>query len=105
MSDDWREKNEEVAASFRESARREGRGYRVVCPFCTSSKTGRADYSLSVTGSGLWHCHRCEEGGKLQDPPDGSEADVDEERETPEIEPPEGYVPLGLEPGLACGRT
>jgi hypothetical protein len=104
----YAEKCEEVAQSFRDSARREGpRHYRILCPFCTSSKTGRADYSMNVgAATGVFHCFRCDERGKLRAPPDADLAELEQaerEAEQPdEVGPPEGFIPLGHEPGLSA---
>jgi hypothetical protein len=99
---DWRAQRDAVEESFRSTAKREGGKYRIVCPFCTSSKTGRPDYSMSVaSGTGLYYCHRCEHGGRLREAPDPY-ADVSVEQTIEVTEPPDGFIPLGHEPGLSA---
>ncbi len=100
MRADWRERNDAVAESYRHTARREGHAYRALCPFCQSSKTGRSDYSLGVEANGLFFCHRCQQGGKLRGFDDA--AAPAEEHSVAAIDPPEGWVPLGYEPGLTA---
>lgn len=100
----YRARCEAVEQSFGASARREGRDYRIHCPFCVSSKTGRADYSMGVVAAtGQFYCHRCETGGKLREAPNPELALLrEQEPEVTEIEPPEGFIPLGYEPGLSA---
>ncbi len=99
---EYRELCEEVEASFKDSGKREGRAYRLNCPRCVSSKTGRADMSMGMSGDGLFHCHRCGTGGKLRDGPDPSVQLASDDTDIPEMEPPEGYIPIGHEPGLSA---
>jgi hypothetical protein len=102
---DWRARADAVQSSFESSARREGRGYRVLCPFCVSSKTGRRDFSMSVTGAGLFHCHRCATGGKLREAPDPGALDAAEAEDAiREFAPPEGFVPFGSGDGLTAAE-
>jgi hypothetical protein len=99
---EYRELCEDVEEAFRTTARREGRSYRVTCPRCVSSKTGRADYSMSLEPDGRFYCHRCASGGKLRNAPEPG-ASVPALQEAPrDVEPPEGYVPLGYEPGASA---
>jgi hypothetical protein len=97
-AEEYRALCEFVEESFRTTARREGAQYRIVCR-CDSSKTGRPDHSMAVRPDGRFFCHRCGEGGKLRDPPDPGAVSVEAAPPPTEIEPPEGFVPLGYAPG------
>ena len=76
---------------------------RVSCPFCVT-RIGKDDRRCSFgvnCASGFFHCFRCGIKGKIK----GEEFDdafskpyVPTEKQ--EIEKPEGYVPLWMEPGL-----
>jgi DNA primase len=97
-----REQHEMVEQAMRSTGHREGRDIRVLCPFCTSSKTGRADYSLSVNATnGLYHCHRCEVGGRLSHVAGEFADDHVDSEVTPTIMPPDGYMPLWCEPAIS----
>lgn len=100
--EEWRELCDEVEASFKESSRKDGRNYRILCPRCTSSKTGRSDYSMGVHVDGRFHCHRCGIGGKLRDAIDPDAVVTDDEPIATTIDIPEGFIPLGWEPGLSA---
>jgi hypothetical protein len=101
-----REQHEAVEHALKSSGKREGGKLRALCPFCTSSKTGRADYSLGCTPStGLYYCHRCEVGGKLKNLLDDNEdgwSHLDESGEDVFIGPPDGFIPLWCEPALSA---
>lgn len=101
----------EIARLARDS-RRGGRSIKVSCPNCVSSKGHGKHPSLSIdAATGLFYCFRCEVKGKLRSPPNPAlAARVEEARwrgagvllhtleETPElveVEPPDGYEPLG----------
>lgn len=80
---------------------------RANCPFCVLS-TGKDDRSQALglnTATGGWHCFRCGESGRV--PTDGfarpkaSPIPVDAELQTL----PQGFVPLGTEPGLSALST
>lgn len=54
--------------AFDPEASRQGREWRFCCPCppCADKPVNRAHRSLSVQAdSGLWHCYRCQSGGKL----------------------------------------
>lgn len=78
-------------------------GYaRANCPLCALAK-GSEDRDLSLWGSaeiGRWGCFRCGAGGRLE-AEDGFEPRGKPE-ERPQVELPEGYYQLGLEPGLSA---
>ncbi len=102
----YREKCEAVEASFKDSGKRDGRGYRMLCPYCTSSKTGRPDHSMAMNGDGLFHCHRCGTGGKLREGPNPGAIEDDIVDAIDEgVEPPEGFIALGYDPGLTAYVT
>lgn len=63
----YRALKEAVAAAVESAdARRSGTRARVLCPKCVSSKTNRADYSMSVSlEEGWFFCQRCGAKGKL----------------------------------------
>lgn len=113
---EWRERYERVERALEEalaSGDVSGSDVRTFCPFCTSSKTGRADKSLSIsTASGKFWCFRCGDDtkGKLR-----GYGPQDEDGYTPRciqvalpgstpapppIRRPQGYTPLGYGDGL-----
>src|SRR5579875_243952 len=57
----------ELIASDPHGGREAGRERRYLCPFCHGDRRRDAAHrSLSVNvETGMWHCHRCEQGGKL----------------------------------------
>ena len=74
---------------------------RVLCPFCVSSKTGRADRSLHFSPNGFYYCFRCGTKGKLRGYSD------DLPRDAPEADPglralPEEFFPLADEPAVSA---
>jgi len=94
---EYAERNERMLHSFETTSQRSGDVWRVVCPFCVSSKTGRPDMSARVKLNGRWTCYRCSEYGRLKG------FDFDEStsctwgalpKEQVEIQPPEGWHPL-----------
>lgn len=104
---EYRERCAAVEEALAGPVVREGANLRVLCPFCTSSKTGRADHSMNVAAAtGVFHCFRCDTKGKLRRAPDPAAAELADAqaaaRRVVEIEPPEGFIPLGYEPGLSA---
>lgn len=78
-------------------------GYaRTNCPLCALAK-GSDDRDGSLWGNadmGRWGCFRCGAGGRLE-AEDGFIPQAKQE-ERPQVELPEGYYPLGYEPGLSA---
>ncbi len=99
---EYRELCEEVEQSFKDNSKREGRSYRLDCPRCVSSKTGRADASMGMNGDGAFHCHRCGIGGKLREGPNPGAYVASDSDTVEEMLPPEGFIPLGHEPGVSA---
>jgi len=100
-----REQHEAVEHALKSSGKREGGKVRALCPFCTSSKTGRSDYSLGLSpATGLYFCHRCAVGGKLKNlaqDEDGAYV-ADDIGGDKFIGPPDGFIPLWCEPALSA---
>lgn len=94
------EKCRRVEDSFSSTGMRDGKNYRAHCPFCVSSKTGQPDYSMDIeAGTGVFHCHRCNEGGKMKEAPDPS---VQLAEIAPTVyELPSEMYEIGREPGLS----
>lgn len=112
---EWRAKYAAVEEAISARGDRGGqqRDYRVFCPFCVSSKTGRPDASLAFSPrTGKFWCHRCQTGGKLR----GYGDPEDDDKITPrrciqitggallaakpkELPKPHGYIPLGYGEG------
>lgn len=97
----------EVEESYQSTAQRVGKNYRVHCPRCVSSKTGRPDHSLDIkAGTGGFSCFRCGVAGKLRDPPDPEYMAEQEVRPIEGDYPlPGGFVELGIGPGLTAECT
>lgn len=64
--DDWKARKRAVREAFDLYSKTQGDGWRALCPGCTSSKTGRADYSLSFDTYGRYWCFRCGTKGRLR---------------------------------------
>lgn len=104
---DWRKVKRAVRESFDNSAKPQGSGWRALCPFCTSSKTGRADYSLGFDRFGRYVCHRCGVGGRVRgsafaELPEGDGGfPASAALDVGELEMPETMYPLWGEPRSA----
>ncbi len=71
---------------------------RAECPFCEDGGHRDKKSSLAINaGTGKWYCLRCNEDGRLEEPPDPAIAvRAAEELAKPlqAVEPPRGYTPL-----------
>lgn len=100
-----RESEEKVKRAMRD-AKRGHRWWRMACPFC--EELGHRDRKLSCginPSSGIVRCFRCGFAGRLREAPEPRsvwEEGQDEQEDVQAMAPPEGYVPLGEEPGLSA---
>lgn len=83
--------------------------YRTNCPVCVI-KTGKEDKRWSMgfqPETGRYKCFRCGSGGKLAEDFSAMAAEnpSEEEEEDTTLEPPEGFMLLGEEPGLTAYST
>lgn len=89
--------------SLLSDARMRGVWYRVNCPFC-EERVGKEDRdrTLSVhSESGGFRCFRCNVHGKVT-LPDAYVIERPVKTEATEVEPPDGFTPLGIDPGLTA---
>lgn len=98
-----RDRNASIEATLGDARTAGRRQVRVECPraTCVSSKTLRPDKSVNVDlVTGMYHCHRCGLGGRLEGEQyillDDSDEPTNEELEARKraAQPPTGYVPL-----------
>jgi hypothetical protein len=101
---DWREERALVAGAVARHSGRIGTGrLRLACPVCEVQR-GVRDTSLALSvepPTGLYYCWRCHAGGKLTEALIAA-ADLTAPELAAQgddlVDPPEGYMPLGLEP-------
>ena len=98
-----------VVAAFADAKASTKGWWRANCPFCPS-RVHKADKKRSFgirPAEGVYHCYRCGTSGKvgpltLDDVQQAQAEKREVEPEPADIGPPEGYVPLGVEPGRSA---
>lgn len=92
------ERIERVMGSLKESPQAVGKGVRILCPFCVSSKTNRPDYSMFLHGmTGRFRCFRCGTFGTLP----GFEGVEELPYDDAAWDPPEGFYRITEEPAAS----
>ncbi len=98
-------RDERVIAALDSGAKLKGSWWKANCPFCID-RVGKHDKDRCMSvhaGSGGWHCFRCRARGRVR-LPDGLvvERALIPTQEVAAIQPPQGFVLLGEEPGASA---
>lgn len=105
----WGETQDLARLAYAEARFTTASGFaRANCPFCITvvGKEDRKQCFAVDTRTGFFKCWRCGTKGKLDDVADlASEAAPPEKKIESVVEPPEGYMELGAEPGLSAVCT